>query len=84
VHGANCTTRTFTEQAIIFRTLIRQNSTLQPRKATWAARPYATFKTLCMARIAGHSPAFLMNIAVKEMGQNIFVENTLQMPYLGA
>jgi hypothetical protein len=37
-----------------------------------------------MARIAGSSPAFEMNIAVKEMGQNIFVVNTLQMPYLGA
>jgi hypothetical protein len=37
-----------------------------------------------MARVAESSPAFEMNIAVKEMGQNIFVVNTLQMPYLGA
>jgi hypothetical protein len=37
-----------------------------------------------MARIAEYSPAFETNIAVKEMEQNIFVENTLQMPYLGA
>jgi hypothetical protein len=84
VHGANCTTSTFTEQANIFRTLIRQNSNPVPRFAARPARCTQIAWQLAKRRSPDIFLHLIMHIAVKEMGQNIFVVNTLQMPYLGA